>query len=190
MMLDKIVTYLSRLDGVKVGEVHDSHSQYFQMSDIRVRVSDHFAIKANFPTTLNIVCEGENFVVTYGNKLLPVKNYTALRQLLRNFAMVSDILAPLAETRRKPLIIEKVVEKRVEVVVEKPLESTPTTNPEEWIYIGDLPEERRKGARSVVNNTRKMWAASKKKKQHTKTLYESLIIYSYFMGNVSLAIIR
>lgn len=164
MLMDKLICYLSHLDGVKVGEVHDSHSHYFNMTDILVRVSDHFAIKANFPTTLNIVCEGENFVVTYGNKLLPVKNYTALRQLLRNFAMVSNILAPLAETRRKPLIIEKVVEKRVEVVVEKPMESTPTTKPEEWIYIGDLPVERRNGARSVVNNTRKMCAASKKKK--------------------------
>lgn len=158
MLIDKLVRYLSHLDGVQVGEVHDSHSHYFQMTDIRVRVSDHFAIKANFPTTLNIVCEGEDFVITYGNKLLPVKDYSALKQLLRNFAMVSDILAPLAETRRKPLIIEKVKEKRVEVVVEKtvPVSSTPTTNSDEWLYIGDLPAKLRPGIRKNYLNVKKM----------------------------------
>lgn len=176
-MLSKIVRYLSHLDGVEVGEVHDSHSHYFKMTDIIVRVSDHFAIKANYPTTLNIVCQGDNFVVTYGNKLLPIKNYSALRQLLRNFAMVSDILAPLAETRRQVRVIEKVVEKKVEVVVEKAIEcpvSTPTSNGivsyvpaqnnSDWLYIGDLSAARKTGAYNNVMNMKKLKSKKKKKK--------------------------
>ena len=163
-MLSKLIHYLSHLDGVEVGEVHDSHSHYFKMTDIRVRVSDHFAIKANLPTTLNIVCQGDNFVVTYGNKLLPVKNYSALRQLLRNFAMVSDILAPLAETRRKPLIIEKVV------TVEKPVvaDSVPTQDDPNWILVGDLDDSYKAGCRRNVENVRKMVAARLKSKKKKK----------------------
>lgn len=143
MMLQRVARYLSRLDGVERGEVHDSHSQYFKMTDILVRVSDHFAIKANFPTTLNIVCEGEDFVVTYGNKLIPIKNYTALKQLLKNFAMVSDILAPLAETRRQVRVIEKPV-------------LNPSEDSSNWLYIGDLPDKLKQGARNNVANMKKM----------------------------------
>ena len=173
MVMDKICTYLSRLDGVKVGVVHESHSRYFQMTDIRVRVSDHFAIKANFPTTLNIVCEKDDFVVTYGNKILPVKNYAALRELLRNFAMVSDILAPLAETRQKVRVIEKptVVEKIVEVPVELPATSgdivsyVPAQNNSPWLYIGDLTSAQKTGAYNNVQNMKKLASKSKKKKK-------------------------
>lgn len=143
MMLQRVARYLSHLDGVERGEVHDSHSQYFKMTDILVRVSDHFAIKANFPTTLNIVCEGEDFVVTYGNKLIPIKNYSALKQLLKNFAMVSDILAPLAETRRQIRVIEKPV-------------LNPSEDSSNWLYIGDLPDKLKQGARNNVANMKKM----------------------------------
>lgn len=164
MVMDKICTYLSRLDGVKVGVVHESHSRYFQMTDIRVRVSDHFAIKANFPTTLNIVCEKDDFVVTYGNKILPVKNYSALRELLRNFAMVSDILAPLAETRRKPLVIEKAVSVEKPVVVT----SNPTQDDPNWIWVGDLDDSHKAGCRRNVENVRKMVATRPKPKKKKK----------------------
>lgn len=143
MMLQRVARYLSHLDGVERGEIHDSHSQYFQMTDILVRVSDHFAIKANLPTTLNIVCEGEDFVVTYGNKLIPIKNYTALKQLLRNFAMVSDILAPLAETRQQIKVIKKAV-------------PPPTVDDSNWLFIGDLPDKLKQGARNNVANMKKM----------------------------------
>lgn len=172
MVLPKIVSYLSHLDGVEVGAVHESNSHYFQMTDIRVRVSDHFCVKSNLPTTLNIVCEKEDFVVTYGNKILPVKNYSALRQLLRNFAMVSDILAPLAETRQKVRIIEKpvVVEKTVEVLVEPPTASgdivsyVPAQNSSPWLYIGDLTSTQKTGAYNNVQNMKKLASKSKKKK--------------------------
>ena len=156
MLIDKIGTYLAHLDGVQVGEVHESNSRYFKLANVRVRVSDHFAVKANLPTTLNIVCEKEDFVVTYGNKILPIKNYAALRQFIKNFAMVTDILAPLA----KPSNRAKIVTQEPVTKVSVPAEDNP-----EWVYVGDLPEARRNGARSIINNMKKMCAASKKNKK-------------------------
>lgn len=148
MMQDRVVRYLSRLDGVKVANTHDSGSHYFKIGDAKIRVSNHFATKFNCPQTLNIVCEREEFVVTFGNKLLPVHTYDALKNLLRTFVMVCDILVPLTDVRQQVKVVEKIVEKPVVV-------STPNSDSKEWIWVGDLSETHRKSAKSVIDNMRK-----------------------------------
>ena len=180
MIATKICRYLSRLDGVEVANTNESGSHYFNAPGVKIRVSDHIACSFNPTTTLNIVCDikTDSFVVFYGSRIIPIKNYLQLKELLRNFVMVCDILAPLADIRNKPKIIEKVVEKKVEVVVEKIVERAvptptldgvvsyvPAQNNSDWLYIGDLPTSRKTGAYNNVMNMKKIASHSKKKKK-------------------------
>ena len=180
MIATKICRYLSRLDGVEVANTNESGSHYFNAPGVKIRVSDHIACSFNPTTTLNIVCDikTDSFVVFYGSRIIPIKNYLQLKELLRNFVMVCDILAPLADIRNKPKIIEKVVEKKVEVVVEKTVERAvptptldgvvsyvPAQNNSDWLYIGDLPTSRKTGAYNNVMNMKKIASHSKKKKK-------------------------
>ena len=180
MIATKICRYLSRLDGVEVANTNESGSHYFNAPGVKIRVSDHIACSFNPTTTLNIVCDikTDSFVVFYGSRIIPIKNYSQLKELLRNFVMVCDILAPLANIRNKPKIIEKIVEKKVEVVVEKTVERpvptptldgvvsyVPAQNNSDWLYIGDLPTSRKTGAYNNVMNMKKIASHSKKKKK-------------------------
>ena len=180
MIATKICRYLSRLDGVEVANTNESGSHYFNAPGVKIRVSDHIACSFNPTTTLNIVCyiKRDSFVVFYGSRIIPIKTYEQLKELLRNFVMVCDILAPLADIRNKPKIIEKVVEKKVEVVVEKTVERAvptptldgvvsyvPAQNNSDWLYIGDLPTSQKTGAYNNVMNMKKIASHSKKKKK-------------------------
>lgn len=180
MIADKICRYLSRLDGVEVANTNESGSRYFKAPGVKIRVSDHIAFSFNPTTTLNIVCDRltDSFAVFYGSRIIPIQNYTQLKELLRNFVLVCDVLAPLADIRNKPKVIEKVVEKKIEVVVEKTIEhpvSAPTSdgivsyvpaqNNSDWLYIGDLPSSRKTGAYNNVMNMKKLASHSKKKKK-------------------------
>ena len=161
MIVVKICRYLSRLDGVEVAKTNESGSHYFNAPGVKIRVSDHIAFSYNPTTTLNIVCDGltDSFAVFYGSRIIPIKNYAQLKELLRNFVMVCDVLAPLADIRNKPKVIERVV------TVEKPIvvPSEPSMDNPDWIYIGDIPEARRSGCRAMIDNNRKF--AKKKKKK-------------------------
>ena len=180
MIADKICRYLSRLDGVEVTNTNESGSRYFNAPGVKIRVSDHLAFSYNPTTTLNIICDikTDTFVVFYGSRIMAIKNYNKLKELLRNFVMVCDTLAPLANIRNKPKIIEKVVEKKVEVVVEKTVERAvptptldgvvsyvPAQNNSDWLYIGDLPTSQKTGAYNNVMNMKKIASHSKKKKK-------------------------
>lgn len=180
MIATKICRYLSRLDGVEVANTNESGSRYFNAPGVKIRVSDHISYRCNPTTTLNIVCDAltDSFAVFYGSRIIPLQNYKQLRELLRNFVMVCDILAPLADIRNKPKIIEKVVEKKVEVVVEKTVERAvptptldgvvsyvPAQNNSDWLYIGDLPTSQKTGAYNNVMNMKKIASHSKKKKK-------------------------
>lgn len=165
-MIEKICRYLSRLDGVEVAKTNDSGSHYFNAPGVKIRVSDHIAYSFNPTTTLNIVCDTktESFVVFYGSRIIPIQTYAQLRELLRNFVMVCDVLAPLADIRR-PKYVDRVVTIEKPMVVAQSATPTPTkASHSGWIYVGDLPVARQKGAQSMVDNMRKMAAASKKKK--------------------------
>lgn len=180
MIATKIYRYLSRLDGVEVANTNESGSHYFNAPGVKIRVSDHIACSFNPTTTLNIVCDikTDSFAVFYGSRIIPIKTYEQLKELLRNFVMVCDILAPLANIRNKPKIIEKVVEKKVEVVVEKTVERpvptptldgvvsyVPAQNNSDWLYIGDLSTSQKTGAYNNVMNMKKIAPHSKKKKK-------------------------
>lgn len=180
MIADKICRYLSRLDGVEVANTNESGSRYFNAPGVKIRVSDHIAFSFNPTTTLNIICDikTDTFAVFYGSRIMAIKNYDRLKELLRNFVMVCDTLAPLADIRNKPKIIEKVVEKEVKVVVEKTAERpvptptldgvvsyVPAQNNSDWLYIGDLPTSQKTGAYNNVMNMKKIASRSKKKKK-------------------------
>ena len=166
MITTKICRYLSRLDGVKVAKTHESGSHYFNAPGVKIRVSDHLATSFSPTTTLNIVCEikTDSFTVFYGNRIIPIKTYEQLKELLRNFVMVCDILAPLADIRNK----SKITEKAVKCPISTPggvVSYVPEQNNSDWLYIGDLPSSRKTGAYNNVMNMKKLTPHSKKKKK-------------------------
>lgn len=152
MIATKICRYLSRLDGVEVANTNESGSHYFNAPGVKIRVSDHIACSFNPTTTLNIVCDikTDSFTVFYGSRIIPIKTYEQLKELLRNFVMVCDILAPLADIRNKPKVIER------EVIVEKPVIAAPSQDDPNWIWVGDLDDSHRVGCLRNVENIRKM----------------------------------
>ena len=151
MIATKICRYLSRLNGVEVANTNESGSRYFNAPGVKIRVSDHISYRCNPTTTLNIVCDAltDSFAVFYGSRIMAIKNYNKLKELLRNFVMVCDTLAPLADIRNKPKIIEKVVEK-------KPVVSAPSHGDSNWIWVGDLDDSHKAGCLRNVENIRKM----------------------------------
>lgn len=152
MIATKICRYLSRLDGVEVANTNESGSRYFNAPGVKIRVSDHLAFSYNPTTTLNIICDikTDTFVVFYGSRIIPIQNYKQLRELLRNFVMVCDILAPLANIRNKSKVIER------EVIVKKPVVATPSHGDSNWIWVGDLDDSYKAGCLRNVENIRKM----------------------------------
>ena len=155
MIATKICRYLSRLDGVEVANTNESGSRYFNAPGVKIRVSDHIAFSFNPTTTLNIVCDikTDSFAVFYGSRIIPIKNYLQLKELLRNFVMVCDILAPLANIRNKSKVIER------EVTVKKPVVaalSAPSQDDSNWIWVGDLDDSHKAGCLRNVENIRKM----------------------------------
>ena len=158
MIITKICRYLSRLDSVEVADTHESGSNYFNAPGVKIRVSDHISYRCNPTTTLNIVCDAltDSFAVFYGSRIIPIKNYKQLRELLRNFVMVCDILAPLADIRNKSKVIER------EVIVEKSVVAAPSHGDSNWIWVGDLDDSHRAGCLRNVENIRKMVATRPK----------------------------
>ena len=152
MIATKICRYLSRLDGVEVANTNESGSRYFNAPGVKIRVSDHISYRCNPTTTLNIVCDAltDSFAVFYGSRIIPLQNYKQLRELLRNFVMVCDILAPLADIRNKSKVIER------KVIVEKPVVAAPSRGDSNWIWVGDLDDSYKAGCLRNVENIRKM----------------------------------
>ena len=152
MIATKICRYLSRLNGVEVANTNESGSRYFNAPGVKIRVSDHISYRCNPTTTLNIVCDAltDSFAVFYGSRIIPLQNYKQLRELLRNFVMVCDILAPLADIRNKSKVIER------KVIVEKPVVATPSRGDSNWIWVGDLDDSHKAGCLRNVENIRKM----------------------------------
>lgn len=152
MIATKICRYLSRLNGVEVANTNESGSRYFNAPGVKIRVSDHISYRFNPTTTLNIVCDAltDSFAVFYGSRIIPLQNYKQLRELLRNFVMVCDILAPLADIRNKSKVIER------EVIVKKPVVAAPSHGDSNWIWVGDLDDSHKAGCLRNVENIRKM----------------------------------
>ena len=152
MIATKICRYLSRLNGVEVANTNESGSRYFNAPGVKIRVSDHISYRCNPTTTLNIVCDAltDSFAVFYGSRIIPLQNYKQLRELLRNFVMVCDILAPLADIRNKSKVIER------KVIVEKPVVAAPSRGDSNWIWVGDLDDSHKAGCLRNVENIRKM----------------------------------
>lgn len=161
MIATKICRYLSRLDGVEVANTNESGSRYFNAPGVKIRVSDHISYRCNPTTTLNIVCDAltDSFAVFYGSRIIPIQNYKQLKELLRNFVMVCDILAPLADIRNKSKVIER------EVIVEKPVLAAPSHGDSNWIWVGDLDDSHKAGCLRNVENIRKMVTTRPKPKK-------------------------
>ena len=119
-------------------KINPSGSRYFKVWSVKIRLSDHFSITILPPKTLNIVCGAkDSFVVVYGNKIVPIKDYPHLRQWLRNFIMMADILRPL-----------------VKESTEMKAPST-TQNDSNYIFVGDLSVKQLKGLNKTIDTYRK-----------------------------------
>ena len=110
-MIARICRYLSHLDGVEVAKTNQSGSHYFNAPRVKIRVSDHLSCSFNPTTTLNIMVDTktQSFCVFYGNRIIPITSYDKLKEFLRNFVMVCDILAPLTKMPKQIKDSEKVV---------------------------------------------------------------------------------
>lgn len=82
-MIEKIKKYLLRHSEIERYNKNESGSEYFKIGSSKIQVSDHLATSLSDPTTLNIVVNGDQFVVFYGNKLINVNNYNEFKTFLK-----------------------------------------------------------------------------------------------------------
>lgn len=144
-MIARICRYLSHLDGVEVAQTNQSGSHYFNAQGVKIRVSNHLSCSFNPTTTLNIMVDvkSQSFCVFYGNRIIPITTYDKLREFLRNFVMVCDILAPLADLRPQVKVRTKAV-------------GVPLNGDPNWLYIGDLKPKHQEGIKRDLANLKKM----------------------------------
>ena len=94
-MIDKVKKYLLRHDQINVYKKNESGSEYFRVGNSIIRVSDHVAVSNNRPDTLNIVVNGDNFVVMYGNRIINVNDYEDFKKFLKYHIQMCDCFKDL-----------------------------------------------------------------------------------------------
>lgn len=90
MMIDKVKKYLLRHSEIERYNKNESGSEYFKVGSSKIRVSDHLATSLSDPTTLNIIVNGDQFVVFYGNKLVNINNYKEFKKFLKYHIQMCD----------------------------------------------------------------------------------------------------
>lgn len=94
-MIDKVKKYLLRHDQINVYKKNESGSEYFRVGNSIIRVSDHVAVSNNRPDTLNIIVNGDNFVVMYGNRIINVNDYEDFKKFLKYHIQMCDCFKDL-----------------------------------------------------------------------------------------------
>lgn len=119
-MIDKVKKYLLRHDQINVYKKNESGSEYFRVGNSIIRVSDHVAVSNNRPDTLNIVVNGDNFVVMYGNRIINVNNYEDFKKFLKYHIQMCDCFKDLINKglgiQSKDYVAEKTKKKKLPTV--------------------------------------------------------------------------
>ena len=123
-MIDKIKKYLLRHKQINFYKKNNSGSEYYQVGNSIIRVSDHVAISNNRPDTLNIVVNGDNFVVMYGNRIINVNDYEDFKKFLKYHIQMCDcfkdlINKGLSRTKDPKPVCPRVSKPKISPVEEK-----------------------------------------------------------------------
>lgn len=82
-MINKIRRFLLRHEEIVQYKKRESGSEYFKVGNSKIRLSDHIATSLNDPSTLNIIVNDDNFVVTYGNRIVINNDYNEFKGFLK-----------------------------------------------------------------------------------------------------------
>lgn len=82
-MINKIKKFLLRHEEIVQYKKCESGSEYFKVGNSKIRLSDHIATSVNDPSTLNIIVNGDSFVVAYGNKIIINNDYNEFKGFLK-----------------------------------------------------------------------------------------------------------
>lgn len=94
-MIDKVKKYLLRHNEINFYKKNNSGSEYYKVGNSIIRVSDHVAVNKNKPDTLNIIVNGDNFVVMYGNRIINVNDYEDFKKFLKYHIQMCDCFKDL-----------------------------------------------------------------------------------------------
>ena len=123
-MIDKIKKYLLRHKEINFYKKNNSGSEYYKVGNSIIRVSDHVAISNNEPDTLNIIVNGDNFVVMYGNRIINVNDYEDFKKFLKYHIQMCDcfkdlINKGLSRTKNPKPVCPRVSKPKITPVEEK-----------------------------------------------------------------------
>lgn len=105
-MINKIRKYLLRHEEITLLKKNESGSEYFRVSNSKIRLSNHLATFSNYPDDLNIIVQNNSFVVFLGNKLININNYELFKQYIKHHIIISDSLRDIINQglNRKPKV--------------------------------------------------------------------------------------
>ena len=123
-MIDKVKKYLLRHNEINFYKKNNSGSEYYKVGNSIIRVSDHVAISNNEPDTLNIIVNGDNFVVMYGNRIINVNDYEDFKKFLKYHIQMCDcfkdlINKGLSRTKDPKSVCPRVSKPKISPVEEK-----------------------------------------------------------------------
>lgn len=150
MMIDKVKKYLLRHSEIERYNKNESGSEYFKVGSSKIRVSDHLATSLSDPTTLNIIVNGEQFVVFYGNKLININDYEEFKKFLKYHIQMcgcfKSLIKKATEAMKKTA---QPVQVHQDVQPITPGQQTLLFKGEE-IDVSDIPAHRLPGVQSMI----------------------------------------
>lgn len=155
MMIDKVKKYLLRHSEIEHYNKNESGSEYFKVGSSKIRVSDHLATSLSDPTTLNIIVNGDQFVVFYGNKLININDYEEFKKFLKYHIQMCGCFKNLikkateAMKKSKPAEVTPAVKTTVVIEPVSPGQKTILFKGEE-VDVSDIASHRLPGIQSMI----------------------------------------
>lgn len=91
-MINKIRKYLLRHEEITPLKKNKSGSEYFQVSNSKIRLSNHISTAPSRPDQLNIIVNKDCFVAFLGNQLINVNDYELFKQYIKHHILICDTL--------------------------------------------------------------------------------------------------
>ena len=156
-MIDKVKKYLLRHSEINFYKKNASGSEYYKVGNSIIRVSNHITTGNNYPDTLNIIVNNDNFIVFYGNRLINVNNYEEFKKFLKYHIQMCDCFKDLINKglERGATYIERITEEEIQpqMKIVAPQKKTKVIFYKgERIDVSDLTEKQYKGIISMQNH--------------------------------------
>lgn len=110
-MINKIRKFLLRHKEIVQYKKCESGSEYFKVGNSKIRLSDHIATSLNDPSTLNIIVNDDNFVITYGNRIIINNDYNEFKGFLKYHIKMCQCFKPLFKKLSKKTVIAEPIAK-------------------------------------------------------------------------------